>query len=387
MNKRKICVVTGTRAEYGLLYWVMKEIENHPEFTLQVIATGMHLSTEFGETYKVIEEDFAITRKVEMLLSADTPSSVVKSMGLGCIGFAEAFTDLQPDLVMVLGDRYELLCAGQASLIMQIPLAHLIGGDTTEGAFDEAIRHSLTKIAHIHFPSNKQSAQRIIQMGEDPEMVFPLGNPGLDHISRITYLNRDEWAATTGYTFREHNLLATFHPVTLEQNTSKQQFSELLAAIEEYCGKYQAGVVFTKANSDTFGRVINDMIDEFCAARTFAHGVTSLGQQRYLSALRLFDMVVGNSSSGLYEVPSFHKPTINIGDRQKGRLRGASVIDCDPTRSSITAALQKGREMDCRSMTNPYGGDDIAKGIVATLARIPNYKRFLKKHFFDLPLA
>lgn len=383
MAKRKICIVTGSRAEYGLLSVVMKEIQKESEFLLQVVVTGMHLSPEFGLTYTVIEKDgFAIDAKVEMLLSSDTPVGIAKSIGVGVSGFADAFDVLKPDLLVLLGDRFEILAAAQAALVARIPIAHIAGGDTTEGAFDEAIRHSITKMAHMHFVTNEASARRVRQLGEDPEHIYTVGSPGIDQIKHIKLFDRKELEKQLAFTFKKRNLLVTFHPVTLDAQPAGTQFQELLEALD--CLGNDIGVIFTKPNADTDGRVIIGMIDRYTAAHHHVKAFTSLGQLRYLSAVAHVDAVVGNSSSGLYEVPSFKKPTVNIGDRQKGRLQAASVINCKPESADITRAINEAFTRDCSNTVNPYGNGDSAQKIVASLKTIPDYTKLLKKQFFDI---
>ena len=382
---KKICVVTGTRAEYGLLRWVMEGIRQSPELELQLIATGMHLSPEFGMTVEAIEADgFKIERKVEMLLSSDTAVGVTKSMGLGMIGFADALGELKPDLMLVLGDRYELLSAASAAMVARIPIAHLHGGETTEGAFDEAIRHSITKMSHLHFVAAEEYRRRVIQLGEQPEHVFNVGGLGIDNILRLKLLARHELEEALNFKLEKRNLLITFHPVTLEQNTSAQQVDELLAALAEL---KDTGLILTMPNADTEGRVLFRQIETFCARHSQAHAYTSLGQLRYLSCIQHVDGVLGNSSSGLLEVPSFKKGTINIGDRQRGRLKAASVIDCEPDSGSISKALELLYSPEFQSMLpsvkNPYGTGGASKKIVKILEGA-SFNDLLKKTFFDL---
>ena len=381
--KRKICVVTGTRAEYGLLYWLMREIESDTELELQIIATGMHLSPEFGLTYKVIEDDgFKIDYKVEMLLSSDTPVGVAKSMGLGVIGFADAYSQLKPDLIVLLGDRFELLSAAQAALVAKLPIAHLVGGDTTEGAFDEAIRHSITKMSHLHFVSNELSAKRVRQLGENPEHIFNVGSPGLDYIKETKLVDKNELQDTIAFSFKKNNLLITFHPVTLEEGNSEEHFQELLFALDSL--NEDIGLIFTRPNADNEGRKFIAMLEKFVEARENAKAYTSLGQLLYLSTMAQVDAVVGNSSSGLYEAPSLKIPTVNIGDRQKGRLKATSVIDCIPEAGAIKSAIEKALNLDCSSAVNPYGDGNSSKRIVAKLKSFPEFKGLLKKKFYEM---
>jgi UDP-N-acetylglucosamine 2-epimerase (non-hydrolysing)/GDP/UDP-N,N'-diacetylbacillosamine 2-epimerase (hydrolysing) len=383
VDKRKVCVVTGSRAEYGLLSVVMEEIRKEPSFTLQVIATGMHLAPEFGLTYKAIEADgFTIDAKVDMQLTSDTPAGVTRSLGLGIIGFADVLHTLRPDLLVLLGDRYEILAAAQAALIAKVPVAHLAGGDTTEGAYDEAIRHSVTKMAHIHFVTNEAAARRVRQMGEDPARVYTVGSPGIDVIKRMKLLSRQDLEQQLGFPFRKRNILVTFHPATLDEQPAAAQFRELLTALDGLDN--DTGTIFTLPNADTDGRVIITMIKDYVAARPHAISFASLGQVRYLSTIAQVDAVVGNSSSGLYEVPSFKKPTVNIGDRQQGRPQASSVINCRPIAADILRAINEAFGKDCSTAVNPFGSGDSAGKIVSVLKAIPDYRGLLKKHFFEI---
>ncbi|MDD3769791.1 MAG: UDP-N-acetylglucosamine 2-epimerase [Sulfuricurvum sp.] len=382
---KKICVVTGTRAEYGLLYWLMKEIEADPQFRLQLVVTGMHLSPEFGLTYKEIEKEFRIDKKVEMLLSSDTAIGISKSMGLAQISFAECFDELKPDLLVVLGDRYEIFCAASAAMIARIPIAHLHGGETTEGAYDEAMRHGITKMAHLHFTAAEPYRRRVIQLGEHPTRVFNVGGMGIENIRRLPLLSKEAFEESVGFSLAPKNLLVTFHPVTLENATAEEQFGALLDALSTL---EETRIIFTKANSDTDGRIINKMIDEYVAHNPVTSaGFASLGQLRYLSALQYVDGVVGNSSSGLIEAPGFGIGTINIGERQKGRLKASSVIDCAPSKESILKALNRlysapFRE-SLRSVENPYGEGNASMRILDIL-RQTDFSGLLKKSFYDL---
>jgi GDP/UDP-N,N'-diacetylbacillosamine 2-epimerase (hydrolysing) len=381
----KICVVTGTRAEFGLLRWLMQDLKDSNEFDLQVIATGMHLSTEFGLTYREIEQEgFSIDAKVEMLLSSDTSIAVTKSIGLGLIGFADTFTRLSPDLIVVLGDRFEVFAAATAALIYGIPIAHLHGGETTEGAFDEALRHSISKMSHMHFVAAEEYRRRVIQLGEQPERVFLVGGLGIDSIKRISLLEKAALEDSLGFKFGTKNLLVTYHPVTLESNSSRQQMQELLSALDELI---DTNLIFTSPNADTGGRELAGMLEAFVASHPNARVYTSLGQQRYLSCMRYVDGVVGNSSSGLAEAPSMGVGTINIGDRQKGRLSASSVIHCTPTLVGIRRALSELYEPSFQSALgktiNPYGSGGASKAILQIFKNQLPYG-FLKKKFFDL---
>lgn len=386
--KRRVCVVTGTRAEFGLLQRLMDLIQDHEALELQVIATGMHLSPEFGLTYREIEAaGFSIDRKIECLLSADTSSAVAKSMGLGLIGFADAYAALQPDLLVVLGDRFEILSAVSAALVSRIPVAHLHGGETTEGAFDEGIRHAITKMSHLHFVAADEYRNRVIQLGEQPERVFRVGGLGVDNITRLPLLSREALEESLGCTMARRNLLITFHPVTLEQATSEQQMQELLAALAVLP---DTRLIFTLPNADTDSRVLIRMVQDFVATHEQARAYTSLGQLRYLSLMREVDAVVGNSSSGLAEAPSFRIGTINIGDRQRGRLKADSVIDCPPEREAIGQALAQLYSEDFQTslagVRNPYGEGGAAEHILRVISDYP-LDDILKKSFHDLPPA
>ncbi|AOX03988.1 UDP-N-acetyl-D-glucosamine 2-epimerase, UDP-hydrolysing [Moorena producens PAL-8-15-08-1] len=384
---RKICVVTGTRADYGLLRWVMERIRQAPDLELQVVATGMHLSPEFGLTYREIEKDgFTIDRKVEMLLSSDTATGVAKSMGLGLIGFGDTFQDLEPDVILVLGDRFEIFAAVAAALMARIPVAHLHGGETTEGAFDEAIRHSITKMSHLHFVAAEEYCKRVIQLGEHPDRVFLVGGLGIDNIKRLKLLDREALEDALGFTLGKKNLLITFHPVTLEHSSSAEQMAELLAVLD---GLDDTHLIFTMPNADTDGRVLFSMIEAFVASHRNARAYTSLGQLRYLSCIQQVDGVVGNSSSGLAEVPSFRKGTINIGDRQRGRLKADSVIDCTPDRHGISTAIHRLYSPEfqetLKTVRNPYGEGGASDKIVHHLRRV-QLNNLLKKSFFDVSM-
>jgi GDP/UDP-N,N'-diacetylbacillosamine 2-epimerase (hydrolysing) len=381
----KICVITGARAEYGLLRWVMQGIKEDPELTLQVIATGMHLSPEFGLTFCEIEKDgFQIDRKVEMLTSSDTPVGIAKSMGLGLIGFADALNELKPDLIVVLGDRFEIFAAVSAALVARIPVAHLHGGETTEGAFDEALRHSITKMAHLHFVAAEEYRQRVIQLGEQPDRVFLVGGLGIDNIKRLKLLDRAELEASIDFKLGHKNLLITFHPVTLENSTATEQMAELL---EVLAGLTDTQLIFTMPNADNDGRALIKMVQQFVAQHPNARAFPSLGQLRYLSCIAQVDGVVGNSSSGLAEVPSFKKGTINIGDRQRGRLQAASVINCEPVHQSIAAALKKLYAADFQASLsqaqNPYGEGGASEKVVETIKHCV-IDGLVKKSFYDL---
>lgn len=384
---RKICVVTGTRAEFGLLRPLMREIQDAPGLALQVVVTGMHLSPEYGLTYREVEEaGFRADRKVEMLLGANTATAVTKSVGLGTIGFADAYDDLKPDLIMVLGDRFELLSAVTAALIAGIPVAHIHGGETTEGAFDEAIRHSITKMSHLHFVGAPDYGRRVIQLGEQPARVFVVGGLGIDVIRQTTLLEREALEQSLGFPLGKKNLLITFHPVTLEGGSSIAQMNALLEALDELEDTH---LIFTMPNADTGGRELAAVVEAYVRTRPHARLYSSLGYLRYLSCMQFVDGVVGNSSSGLAETPSMRIGTVNIGDRQKGRLSADSVIHCEPERGSIRAALQRLYSPAFRAALahtiNPYGDGGASKRIVEVLRSYP-LDNILKKSFHDIPV-
>lgn len=382
---RKICIITGTRAEYGLLRWIIQEIKDDPDLKLQIIVTGMHLSPEFGLTYEAIEEDgIQIDRKVEMLTSSDTPVGIAKSMGLGLIGFADALNDLQPDFILVLGDRFEIFAAVSAAFVARIPVSHLHGGETTEGSFDEGLRHAITKMSHLHFVAAEVYRQRVIQLGEQPDRVFLVGGLGVDNIKRLKLLDRSALESSLDFKLGLKNLLITFHPVTLEKSTSKKQMEELLAVLETL---KDTKLIFTFPNADTDGRVLIKLVEKFVAEHPNARAFKSLGQLLYLSCIVHVDGVVGNSSSGLIEVPTMKKGTINIGDRQRGRLKAESIIDCEPTRDSIAAALLKLYSKDFQSklsqVINHYGDGGASMKVVKTLKHFFMSDE-VKKKFYDL---
>lgn len=388
MNKRKICVVTGTRAEYGLLYWLMRELKSDQEIKLQIIVTGMHLSPEFGLTYKEIEKDFKIDRKLEILTSFDTSLDTSKAMGSAQISFAETYEELRPDIIVVLGDRYEIFSAVTAAMIARIPVAHIHGGEATEGLVDEAIRHSISKMSQLHFTATEDYKNRVIQLGEHPSRVFNVGGMGIENIKRMELLTKVEFEKSIGSKLNKKNILVTFHPVTLEASTSKKQFQELLYSIDEL---NETKIIFTKANSDTDGRIINQLIDEYTAKNNSkAIAFTSLGQLRYLSAMQFVDAIVGNSSSGLIEAPTFKIGTINIGDRQKGRLKADSVIDCSPERENIKKAFEElysdKFQSDIKTSKNPYGDSCASTQIIKVLKTV-ELENILKKEFFNIELT
>ena len=382
---RKICVVTSTRAEYGLLYWLLKEIKADSELKLQLIVTGMHLSPEFGLTYKEIEKEFKIDKKIEILSGSHTSLDICAEMARVYEKFASALAELKPDILVLLGDRYEIFGVAGVASIMQIPIAHIHGGETTQGAFDEAFRHSITKMSHIHFAATNEYANRIIQLGEEPSRVFNIGGTSIENIKKLNLLNKDEFEKSIKFKLAKKNILITFHPVTLENSSAREQFNELLNALDEL---EETNFIFTKANSDTDGDVINKMIDEYVSENPQkAVAFASLGQLRYLSAIKFVDIVLGNSSSALLEVPSFKKATINIGDRQKGRARASSVIDVRPDKEEILAAIKRAYskefEQTLKDTINPYDGGNPSKKMVKILKEI-KLDGILKKKFYDI---
>jgi len=382
MSELKICVVTGSRADYGLLYCLMRLVQQDPSCRLQVAVTGMHLSPEFGLTYRSIESDgFSIDASVETILSSGSPQAIAKSIGLGVIGFADAFFALQPDIVVVLGDRYEILAAVQSALVAAIPVAHVSGGDVTEGSIDESFRHCITKMSHLHFVTNQESRDRVARMGEDPSSIYVVGSPGIDYIKHIKLMSRPELETSLGFQLRQRNLLITFHPVTSEPGQSALQFQQLLLALHDL--PVSTGLIFTQTNADMEGRELMRLTEDFVANHENAVLHVSLGQLRYLSAIQMVDAVVGNSSSGLYEVPSFKKPTVNIGNRQKGRLQASSVLNAEPTSSNILAAIQKAFTVDCSQTTNPYGDGTASLQILKAIRQQSNLKKLVRKSFFE----
>jgi UDP-hydrolysing UDP-N-acetyl-D-glucosamine 2-epimerase len=379
--KRKIAVFTATRAEYGLLYWLMKEIQASDSLELQVLVSGMHLSPEFGETWKQIQEDgFHFDARVEMLLSSDTAVGVVKSMGLGVIGLADSFERLRPDLLVVLGDRFEALAAVEAAMIMRIPVAHLHGGELTQGAYDDAIRHAITKMATLHFTAAELYRRRVIQMGEPSELVFNVGALGLERLVRDEPMPAHELAASIGFELGPHYFLATYHPATASDEDSPKSVGAMLEALD---GFPEYRVLLTYPNADTGGKEIIPLIEEYASKnRGRVVAVPSLGSRRYLSALSRAAAIVGNSSSGIIEAPSLGIPTVNIGNRQFGRLAASSVIHCRPDAHAISEAIAKAISPSfssgCRGVVNPYGQGDTSRKIVRILevSSLPMQKCF-----------
>lgn len=385
---KRIGIMTGTRAEYGLLKPLMQEINKDNDLELYLIVSGMHLSPEFGMTYKEIEEDgFQINAKVEMLLSSDSPVGISKSIGLGIIGFADEFQRADLDMLILLGDRYEALSAAISAMVMRIPIAHLHGGELTEGAIDEGIRHSITKMSYLHFTSTEQYRSRVIQLGENPERVFYVGALGVENIKKINLMTKEELEKSIHFEIDENTVVVTYHPVTLENNTVEEQFLNLLKVLDR---NPKIRMIFTKANADTNGRIVNELIDKYAAQNSErACAFMSLGQKRYLSALKYCRIVIGNSSSGIIEAPSFGKPIINIGDRQKGRICADSVINCGYTQQEIQQAMETALteefENKARNCRNPYEKENTAANIISVIKDyLLNDKIKLKKGFYDI---
>lgn len=385
--KRTIAVFTGSRAEYGLLYWLLKELKGCRSARLQLIVSGMHLSKDFGDTWRQIEADgFSIDSKVEMLLSSDTPVGIAKSVGLGTIGLADSLQNLSPDILVILGDRFEALAAAQTAMLMGIPIAHLHGGEITEGAYDDTIRHAITKMASLHFVAAEPYRKRVIQMGEAPDSVFNVGALGLEHVLRTPRLTLSELAQDLSFPLRKPFFMVTYHPVTLLDEDPRQGMAELLEALDRF-PEHQ--VILTYPNADNGGRAIIPMLGEYARnnpQRVLA--IQSMGSKRYLSALAESAAVIGNSSSGIIEAPSFGVPTVNIGTRQQGRLAAESVLHCAPQAQSIATCISRALSAEHLSLSakksNPYGQGRTARQIVQVLRRADLTK---PKTFFNLEHA
>jgi len=382
----KICIVTGTRAEYGLLKPLIEKISKEKNFTLQLLVTGAHLSPEFGLTYKQIEADgYKIDAKVEMLLSSDTPEGITKSMGLGIIGYADALKQLSPDLLIILGDRYEMLSVASTALIFRIPIAHIHGGELTEGAYDDAIRHAITKMSVLHFTSTEEYRKRVIQLGEQPDNVFNVGAIGLDNYHSLKLLSKTELEKELNISFNKYNFLVGFHPETLSNISIESQFEALLEAINS---QTESLFIFTKANADTNGRIINQIIDSFVNKYPSKAALfDSLGTLRYLSVMKQVTAVIGNSSSGIIEAPSAPTATINIGDRQKGRIQAESIINCTAIKEDIINAFNIVKTEDFRhkidKVVNPYGNGNASNQILDVLKSV-KIKSINQKTFYDI---
>ena len=384
---KKIVILTATRAEYGLLMPIIKKLTDMQGIETKVAVTGAHLSPEFGMTVNEIERDgISIDKKIEILLSGDTSVSISKSMGLAMISFAEYFEESRPDALLVLGDRYETLAVCSVAANARIPIVHLYGGETTEGAVDEAVRHAITKMSYLHFTSTDDYRKRVIQLGEDPTRVFSTGAMGIENVLSIKRMDKKELEASLGCSLGEKYAVGTFHPVTLENASAEQQVDELIEAIRQF---KDITFLFTKANADADGRVINKKLAEYATEADNVILVDSLGMVRYLSAISQAEFVIGNSSSGLIEVPSFQIPTINIGDRQKGRIQGETVINCAPDHDEIISALRKAMSEEFRdkigNSINPYGDGKTSDKIVTVVKDfLINEKFNLKKKFYDV---
>jgi GDP/UDP-N,N'-diacetylbacillosamine 2-epimerase (hydrolysing) len=382
---RRVCVVTGSRADYGLLAGVIQGIEDSPKLELQLVATGMHLSPEFGLTVEeIVRDGFRVAKRVDSIMSSDSPVGVAKSIGVGVIGFADALSELSPDVLVVLGDRYEVWAAAVAALPLTIPVVHIHGGERTDGAIDESIRHSLTKIAHLHCVANSEYRRRVLQLGENPDHVFDVGGLGVDAVHRLELLSRADLEAELGFPLGARSLLVTYHPVTTDPGASVGHMRELASAL---ASMRDTTIVLTMPNADFEGRALKRVVDDFVAANDNAHSLESMGQRLYLSTLRQVDAVVGNSSSGLLEAPTLGTPTVNIGERQMGRLRATSVVDCAPKEESIKKALEVIWRPEFRAglsaTVNPYGSPGASARIVSMLERV-DLAGLTHKPFYDL---
>ena len=381
----KICVVTGSRAEYGLLFWLIKAIDDDPDLQLQLIVTGMHLSPKFGYTYKEIEKDFNISSKIEILSSDDTSVGISKSMGLAQISLSKEYERLKPDIIIVLGDRYEIFSAASVAMIANIPIAHIAGGESTEGAYDESMRHSITKMSSLHFTATDVYKKRVIQLGENPKNVFNVGALAVESAQKLNLLSKKELEKEIGFSFNKKNLLVTFHPTTLEPKTAKKQFQKLLDALDQL---KDTNIIFTKANSDTDGQIINEMIDNFVSTRSKNNiAFFSLGHLKYFSVLQFVDAVVGNSSSGITEAPLFKVGTINIGNRQKGRIMPVSVINCKNNKTDILNAIDnlysKDFQSQLKKIENIFGNGKTSNKILKIIKNTV-LNNIVKKKFYDI---
>jgi len=342
-GRRNICVFSGTRAEYGLLNPLMQAIREDDSLDLGIMVSGAHLSPEFGLTYQYIEADgFHIDEKIEILVSSDTPSGICKSMGLGLIQFSDAIKRLNPDIIVLLGDRYEAFSVAVAALVNNIPIAHIHGGESSYGSIDESFRHAITKMSNIHFTCAEQYRNRVVQLGERPDRVFDVGSLGVENIKTISFLSKEKFYRQMGFDIKDSFFLVTYHPATLEVSKTAEYFEEILTALS-MCEFEKNKIIFTKANADSAGRIINKRIDDFVRKnKTRAISFDSMGQLRYLSAMKYCSLVIGNSSSGILEAPSFKVPVINVGNRQKGRLKSDNIIDCKTAKNQIIQAMHRG---------------------------------------------
>ena len=384
---KTITILTATRAEYGLLYPLIKKLEESKKYNVKLVVTGAHLAPEFGLTYREIEKDgIEIDKKIEILLSSDTPAAISKTMGLALISFADYFKDSKPDALIVLGDRYETLAVCCAAMNERIPIIHLYGGETTEGAIDEAVRHAITKMSFLHFTSTEQYRKRVIQLGENPERVFCVGAIGIENAMKKKLMTREELALSLDFKLDGDYAVVTFLPVTLDECSAQKQYEQVLKAFDRHSNmKY----IITKANADSGGRIINQMSEEYAQKHDNVYVIESLGMVRYLSALKYAKMVIGNSSSGLVEAPSFRIPTINIGDRQRGRICAESVINCNPEEEQISLAMEKACSEEFRSTVkhtiNPYGDGNASDKMIKIIDQFMSKDIIeLKKKFYDL---
>ena len=381
----KICFITGTRAEYGLLHRLMFCVKKDKKFKLNIIATGMHLSKKFGLTYKeIVSDGFKIDEKININLKFDTPSGIINSIGVGMTGFVGAYKKLKPNIVVVLGDRYEIFAAVVAAHFSRIPVVHLYGGEATEGSTDEALRHSITKMSHCHFVSAEEYKKKVIQLGENPKRVFCVGGLGVDNIKHLELLSKKRLEKDLNLKFKNKNLLISFYPETLNKFSAKKQFNEILIALKKF---NNINLIFTMPNSDLEGQVIFKMIKNFVKKNKNTYSFTSMGHIRFLSCLKYVDGVIGNSSSGLLEMPSFKKGTINVGDRQRGRLKAKSVIDVEPNKSEIIKGINtlysKRFQAKIKNTKNPHGEGGASNKIIKLLGKI-KLKNILKKKFYSL---
>lgn len=389
MARRKICVVTGSRSEYGILSGLIRQLADDAEVVLQLVVTGMHLMPEFGLTYRAIEADgVRIDRKVEVMVASDSPSGMAKSVGLGALGFADVFAELEPDIVVVLGDRFEILAVAQTAFLMGFPVAHISGGEVTEGAIDDAVRHAITKFSRYHFVAAEVYRRRVIQLGEEPDRVFNVGDPGLDNVARMQLMPRGDLVRELGLTDGTPYLLVTHHPVTLGKESVEEGMAALFEALDCFPDHQ---IVLTKSNADAGGRLSNQLVDSYSNARSGrAFAFTSLGQLRYLSAMRYCAAVVGNSSSGIVEAPAMRRPTVNIGTRQDGRLKASSIIDCATGATDIRSAIERALSADfqaaVRETVSLYGQGDASTRIRELLKQV-GVGRHLPKRFHDLPFG
>ncbi len=373
---RKICLITTTRAEYGIMSCLIEKLHNDDDIDFSLIASGTHLSEKFGNTYKEI--NIPISKKIDVKIE----KSVHISMSIAIEKFSSAFKEVKPDIIVILGDRYEIMSVAIAALLNNIPIAHLHGGETTQGAIDEAIRHSITKMSHLHFTSCEAYKNRVIQLGESPSRVFNVGALGVENTKKVDFLSKKELENSLGFKFNQKNILVTFHPVTLEKGKALEQVQELIEALNQL---KNTNIIITMPNSDSESDDIFKAIYKFQKQNSNVHTYKSLGMKRYLSTLQFVDMVVGNSSSGIVEVPSFKIPTINVGDRQKGRIQASSILNCEPRKDDILNAIKKGYELDCTKTINPYEGKDTVEQIINILKNY-NLENILKKEFYDIKI-